>query len=278
MSAFPIEEIDLIKLIEPRVAGRVPRPPRYYTHESLESLYRVLELHRAAVVRALIKGSEPCPGEAIDVQLYDGEFVEVVRLRAAAVCQVLYDDGSGLLQSIGGGSFVKTPNLLLTAGHVVPPGWADQRVGRMVARFGFERRPNGTIETPVDFEVVDMMDHCRLGLDFVVLETGADPNGNMPSDIYEAVPFSSSGGRIGDPTICIQHPNGNPKGVAIGAIRESGDWFYLYDNFTDRQSSGSPVLDRTGAITALHISHKPDGRCFKLGATSSSIQEASTVL
>jgi hypothetical protein len=275
-----LSEREWLRLLDPRRERADEDALDGHTTESLEVLAELLAHYRSAVTSALVERvRDECPGEAPDVQCYEGEHQSAVLENAPAVCQVLLDRGTGEFKPRGTAVFALAPDLILTAGHVVPEDWTPDGPVRLAVRFGFERDCDGRLADTNDFPIVDVLELFRTGLDFGILRAGDDPRGKSPGDIAPTIDLGNSGAlQIDDPVICIQHPMGDAKRVSIGGVRDRQDSHILYDNFTASRSSGSPILDRTGQLVGVHRRHYPDRQCIRLGVSIDAIVAASEVL
>lgn len=233
------------------------------SEEALEILEQELEQWQR-LVRGLRANSVAlsCPGEMTHIQCYEGDHAAEIARVGPSVCQILLrESAAGQLRPVGSGAFVKTPGLILTAGHVVP---AD--CSALVLRFRFQDPCGKPALETVDFPVESCTDVRPDGLDFALVHAGSNADGQRPEDICDAAPLGTSLGlQVDEPTICIQHPLGQPKQVSLGKFVSTRDAYIRYTNPTDRLSSGSPVLNAQGQIVAVH--HGPDDifACAKLG-------------
>ncbi|MGP6089600.1 trypsin-like peptidase domain-containing protein [Antarctobacter jejuensis] len=183
-----------------------------------------------------------------------------------AVCSVEWSrehQGTGLL--IG-------PRTLITNFHVIEP-MQGQPVSDLTARFGFERGEGAIIRDGKRTAFADSwLIHARppdpaddvggpagppaaAHLDYAVVRLTAAPDGVQP-----VTPMPASPGVQGNDIVLIQHPAGAPKKISFGRITAlTGEGRRLrYDANTKPGSSGSPVLDHTGQLIALHHAGDPN--------------------
>ncbi len=180
--------------------------------------------------------------------LYDG-----ARAARAVGCIALQD-----LRRFGTGFFV-SPRLLLTNNHVLET--AHQAASCVVLldyraevttdelqRTAFKLRPD-------QFFITD------IALDFTLVAVEEQSLQGLPRTETGWLPLTAEQGTIlvGEFMNIVQHPNGEPKQVALreNALQDILDDFVHYQSDTSPGSSGSPVFNDQWEVVALHHSGVP---------------------
>lgn len=177
-----------------------------------------------------------------------------------AVCRILTPDGMGT-------GFLVAPHLLMTNNHVIPsPGAANAAVAEFNYQlpFGVHTQSSGTVRyslAPHTFFKSD--DVARLDYTVVAIDTKGDFQGTAAWGCVALNPNA-------DPlphehVIIIQHPNGQPKQIALtaNAVLQVCAPYLHYSTDTMPGSSGSPVFNDLWQVIALHHAagpavHTPD--------------------
>lgn len=173
---------------------------------------------------------------------------------AQAVGRVHIGGGSGAREGFGTG-FLVAPRLLLTNHHVL----ADAEQARQSkVEFNFQEEASGELQTtqcfalaPQEFFLTDQE------LDYSLVAVVDD--GGL--DAYGWLPLIEDSGKVlvGEKVNIIQHPNGEPKQLAIrnNQVVDQLELFLHYRTDTDPGSSGSPVFNDQWEVVALHHSGVP---------------------
>jgi V8-like Glu-specific endopeptidase len=162
-----------------------------------------------------------------------------------------------------------TDDLFLTAGHCFDsaPGVPRKNGQRlrpheiatnMHVDFNYQVDPSGNLRQEQRFDIVDLVEHRRGGLDYAVARLSGTP-GNQ----FGTATLATSPVQQGDTLCIIQHPKGRPKKIEAGTathIHSSSttghlgqDYFGYGDIDTLGGSSGSGVLrESDGAIVGVH--------------------------
>lgn len=154
-----------------------------------------------------------------------------------------------------GTGFMVSPRLLLTNHHVFESG--ESTVGSR-AEFNFQVGPDGQMRpsrafgfAPEEFFLTDQ----ELDYTLVALRPDAGLTG------FEWLRLIEETGKllVGETVNIIQHPNGEPKQLAIRENRvvDELDRFLHYQTDTAPGSSGSPVCNDQWEVVALHHSGVP---------------------
>ncbi|WP_318204803.1 endonuclease [Streptomyces sp. SCL15-4] len=159
-----------------------------------------------------------------------------------------------------GTGFMVSPSLLLTNNHVLrSPEEAD---GAVVA-FNFQADRDGRPLVPVTFglEPHDFFATDR-DLDFTVVAVAEHNQEDARLADFGWLPLDGAQGKaiLGEFVNIIQHPNGEPKQLALreNQIVDLLDLFVHYVTDTAPGSSGSPVFNDQWEVVALHHSAVPE--------------------
>ncbi|MFM9109835.1 MAG: trypsin-like peptidase domain-containing protein [Prochlorococcaceae cyanobacterium] len=174
---------------------------------------------------------------------------------ARAVGRVHIGDGDGDSQGFGTG-FLVAPRLLLTNHHVLAD--ADQARHSKV-EFNFQEGPSGELQATQCFAFAPQeLFLTDPDLDYSLVAV-ADDDGGLAT--YGWLPLIADTGKllVGETVNIIQHPNGEPKQLAIrnNQVVDELELFLHYRTDTDPGSSGSPVFNDQWEVVALHHSGVP---------------------
>ncbi len=202
-------------------------------------------------------GFERVIGES---DLMSVNFLDRGRRTAAAVCRIKVPSDGGAWYGTG---FLVGPRLLLTNHHVL--GNADE-ASQAEAEFGYEHDLDGVVSEPVRFNLRPheiFYSNAELDICFVAVTPLSESA--VPLDRYGRLPLLPLSGKAigGEWVTIIQHPNGQPKQIAIRASQiislppeiAAGldcEQFVHYSTDTEPGSSGSPVLNDQWQVLALH--------------------------
>ncbi|MEU9378158.1 endonuclease [Streptomyces sp. NPDC048255] len=172
-----------------------------------------------------------------------------------------------------GTGFLVSPSLLMTNNHVL--GSAEEAAAGVV-EFNFQAGLDGLPLVPVVFQ----LDPQRFfvthrDLDFTVVAVSERSRDGQPLTSFGRLPLKEAQGKavIGELVNIIQHPNGEPKQLALrdNQIVDLLDDFVHYAADTARGSSGSPVLNDQWEVVALHHAGAPrkdrDGHVLAVDGT-----------
>ena len=177
--------------------------------------------------------------------------------RPVARLRILSPDG---FAGSGTGSLV-SPRLLLTNHHVLRDArWAD----RSEAIFDDEHDENGRGRTNVVFQLLPQEFFLTdPALDYTLVAVAPFSEGDRPQPLstWGWNRLDGSEGKIvlGEPLNIIQHPNGQPKQVALQENKLIGvkeHWLH-YETDTNPGSSGAPVFNNRWELVGLHHSGLP---------------------
>lgn len=184
-------------------------------------------------------------------------------------------------------------DLFITAGHCFDQdggGWTrPERNGQTITpeeiatlmRVNFKYQINGAnnqVRAGESFPVEELIEYREGGLDFAIARLGANAEGVLPGVKYGRIEVAAQDLIEDDSILCvIQHPNGSPKKVEAGPMRDNQGGRITYDSLdTLGGSSGAPVLSLAGELVGVHT----NGGCsafsgFNYGAAIGAIREAS---
>lgn len=143
----------------------------------------------------------------------------------------------------------KTPK---RADRLLPPG---ELAPLMQVNFNYQiNGTTGVLQTGESFPVLELVEHRRGGLDFAIVRLGSNGAGRFPGEIYGMLTVAENDLVEDDAMLClIQHPNGEPKQVEAGPMKESIAGRISYVSLdTLNASSGAPLLSDAGEVVGVH--------------------------
>lgn len=193
-------------------------------------------------------------------------FLDRGRRAAAAVCRIKVPSDGGAWYGTG---FLVGPRLLLTNHHVL--GNADE-ASQCEAEFGYEHDIDGVLREGVRFNLrPHEIFYTNAELDITFVAVTPLSNEGVPIDRYGRLPLIPLSGKAidGEWVTIIQHPNSEPKQIAIRASQiivldpEAApdvnlDHFIHYSTDTEPGSSGAPVFNDQWQVLALHHKAVPE--------------------
>jgi endonuclease G, mitochondrial len=223
-----------------------------------------LEVDSSERVRARLAAIDPHDGLSLERIIGRSDLVPVAYfetgLRAArSVCRIELHSPAGSVTGYGTG-FLISPDLMLTNNHVLP----DRDTARFaIAQFNYEndaqRQPRPTrnfMLEPDRFFVTDR----NLDFSLVAIATRAAEGVTLREFGYLQLWRESGKALVGECVSIIQHASGSPKVVAVreNKITNLVDHFIHYTTDTEPGSSGSPVMNDSWQVVALHHAGVPD--------------------
>ncbi|MGP3982461.1 endonuclease [Streptomyces sp. KR80] len=197
-------------------------------------------------------------------------FLEGGNLAAQSIGRVTVSAPGGTHHGTG---FMVSPSLLLTNNHVLR---SAEEAGHGVIEFNFQAGLDGRPLVPVTFALEPQRFFATdRELDFsVVAVAERNQQGAQLAD-FNWLPLDGAQGKaiLGEFVNIIQHPNGEPKQLALreNQIIDLLDLFVHYETDTAPGSSGSPVFNDQWEVVALHHSAVPktdtDGRLLTIEGT-----------
>ncbi|WP_405997107.1 endonuclease [Streptomyces sp. NBC_00829] len=158
-----------------------------------------------------------------------------------------------------GTGFLVSPSLLMTNNHVLHS--ADEAF-RGVVEFNFQAGMDGTLLNPVVFALEPgtffVTDRA---LDFSVVAVTQHSQDGRPLSPFGRLPLKEAEGKVilGEIVNIVQHPNGEPKQLALreNKVVDLLETFLHYETDTAPGSSGSPVFNDQWEVVALHHAGVP---------------------
>lgn len=172
-----------------------------------------------------------------------------------------------------GTGFLVSPSLLMTNNHVL--GSAEEAAAGVV-EFNFQAGLDGLPLVPVVFQLDPQSFFVtHRDLDFTVVAVSERSRDGRPLASFGRLPLKEAQGKavIGELVNIIQHPNGEPKQLALrdNQIVDMLDNFVHYSADTARGSSGAPVFNDQWEVVALHHAGAPrkdrDGNVLAVDGT-----------
>ncbi|MBX3331697.1 MAG: endonuclease [Nitrospira sp.] len=172
-------------------------------------------------------------------------------------CLRIFNNG----RCVGSGTgFMVSPRLLLTNNHVIEDA-AMGRQARVV--FNFQDDPDGNALPPITFSLdPDTFFLTSQPLDFTLIAVGRPAaEGTVALEEIGWSRLIETEGKIinGEYVTIIQHPNGQPKQIALreNQIIDVLENFLHYHTDTAPGSSGSPLFNDQWEVVGLHHSGVP---------------------
>jgi endonuclease G, mitochondrial len=191
-----------------------------------------------------------------DLEFQDVVNLELARAAASSVARVLKNgewEGSGFLVGQG---------LFLTNAHVFSD---PERADRFEIEFNFELddtdQPRPTTRFALDAQSL-FLSSPKTHLDYTLVAVGQRVSGSASLESFGYCPLLAQGDKhaMNNFANVIQHPDGNPKQIAIRENRITGrgpKFTLFYGADTLRGSSGSPVFNDEYEVIALHHAGAP---------------------
>ena len=151
--------------------------------------------------------------------------------------------------------FLIAPSLFMTAGHCVDPAGtgfatADANCQAMEIQFNYQEVSNAmpaTGDMP-RFDCLDVLDwQLDANGDYAVIQLDGQPGEDFG---YLELDFRAPA--VNEDITVIQHPSGVPKKVHTGDVLTTQARWLTHDADTYFASSGSPVIDASGRVIAVH--------------------------
>jgi len=267
-----IQRTDVVPLENPKLSSAIQQCLKKTAAEKTTSAPLVKpegstsaeDEERLMIRKTLIEGraSDPNGFERIigESDLTSINFLDRGRRAAAAVCRIKMPMSEGFAYGTG---FVVGPRLLITNNHVIAsPAEASQ----VEAEFGYEHDVDGVLAAPIQFNLrPEEIFFTDSNLDFTLVAVSPFSEGGVSLERYGRLPLIPMTGKgIGGEWVSIvQHPNGQPKQIAIRASQIVAldpemvpginlDDFIHYSTDTEPGSSGSAVFNDQWQVVALH--------------------------
>ncbi|MFB6557570.1 endonuclease [Streptomyces sp. NPDC056400] len=172
-----------------------------------------------------------------------------------------------------GTGFLVSPSLLMTNNHVLA---SAEEAAAGVIEFNFQAGFDGQPLVPVVFPLDPQSFFVtHRDLDFTVVAVSDRSRDGQPLAAFGRLPLKEAQGKavIGELVNIIQHPNGEPKQLALrdNQIVDVLDDFVHYSADTAHGSSGAPVFNDQWEVVALHHAGAPrkdrDGNVLAVDGT-----------
>jgi endonuclease I/V8-like Glu-specific endopeptidase len=176
------------------------------------------------------------------------------------VGRVRIRSASGQVVGYGTG-FMISPRLLLTNNHVLT---SKQSASYSQVEFNYQDGPDGRLLTSTIFDLKpDEFFITSVELDFTMVAVSEQPHDGSGSELSEFGwnRLIEEQGKVilGEYLNIIQHPNGEPKQIALreNQLIDLPENFLQYQTDTAPGSSGSPVFNDQWEVVGLHHSGVP---------------------
>ncbi|MGD9892759.1 MAG: endonuclease [Dehalococcoidia bacterium] len=248
---------------------RYQTPMRVDTRERVEQRLRRLSREKSAeVVGAAVIASQSAPGPmtSVDVlervigdsDLFAVNYLEQGLAAARAIGRVRIRDRSGEVVGYGTG-FLVSPRLLMTNNHVLEDEAAAEC---SQVEFNFQDDATGLPLPTTLFDLEPATFFVTDGaLDFTLVAVSETAHNRMGLQQFGWCRLIEEQGKIllGECITIIQHPNGEPKQIALRENRlvDLLENFLHYKTDTAPGSSGSPLFNDQWEIVGLHHSGVP---------------------
>jgi endonuclease G len=192
-------------------------------------------------------------------------FLDRGRRAAEAVCRIKLPMDGGAAYGTG---FLVGPRLLLTNNHVIA---SRAEAAQCEAEFGYEHDLDGVVKEPARFNLdPHALFFTSPEVDFTLVAVAALSADGVPLERYGWLPLIPLSGKTvdGEWVSAIQHPDGQPKQIAIHAsqiikldpakVQTDLTRFIHYSTDTEPGSSGSPVFNDQWQVVAIHHKAVPD--------------------
>lgn len=235
MAAFPSNR----SLIELKRSNYLNREPEFSDPEPSGGTF--IEEMPSIMARDSFDLLEKIMGER--PSFLDVSFLRIGMLRAMSVVRLRMRFREAWFSGTG---FLISSDTILTAHHNL---WSHgEKAQTVFVDFDFELGPSGALR---QYETVEIDAGTFLGQeahDWAVLQLSQARADRLP------IPLAANGPKIGDRVSIIQHPDGNPKQIALHhnlvTAADTKRVQYLTDTLPG--SSGSPVFNETWEVIAMH--------------------------
>ncbi len=200
--------------------------------------------------------------ELQEIADYDGSFA----LNRSEVESI--QNSIGALGKVNDDDYFCTGGLIskkhfLTARHCLDSVLAsDLRVA-----FNYQKDIDGILLEVKHYQVSKVIENGINGVDYAVLELSADDAGELPGDQFGHLNLDFRSLHTSEELVIIQHPHGEPKQIHGGELTRISDYRIHYKIDTKSNSSGSPVLDSSGNIVAIHV----EGGCEEFNGENGAV-------
>ena len=115
----------------------------------------------------------------------------------------------------------------------------------------------------------ELLEYREGGFDYAVVRLGRNSDGQLPGEVFGTLRVAASDLATPGTVLClIQHPNGLPKKIHAGPLRDNMAGRITYATLDSLGgSSGSPILGPDGRIVGVHT----NGGCDPIGGFNSGV-------
>ncbi|MDX2244827.1 MAG: trypsin-like peptidase domain-containing protein, partial [Leptolyngbyaceae cyanobacterium bins.302] len=245
------------------------------TPERVEKRLKRLGLE-PATAKMLVGSDFPIVPSAVDGRerildtndLISVNFLERGAIAARSIGRIRVRTGNG--QGGFGTGFLVSPRLFLTNNHVLPDA---QSAALSRVEFNYQDGADGNLKQPIVFSFQpDVLFITDAKLDYSLVAINPTPQNGTSLSAFGWLPLIEAEGKVivGESVSIIQHPDGDPKQVALrgNKLVDALPDFLHYETDTAPGSSGSPVFNDQWEVVALHHSgvpkRDPDGKILNV--------------
>ena len=191
--------------------------------------------------------------------LFDVNYLGKGLKTAQTVGRIAVRDRSKCLLGYGTG-FLVAPNIILTNNHVID---SVEKAQYSQMEFNYQYDMNGYLKPSIYFTIrPDILFLTNEGLDYTLVAIDEFAHdGTLAAQLgYNQLIEDTGKILIGDHVSIIQHPNGEPKQIAVreNQLVDITEAYLHYETDTCRGSSGAPVYNDQWELVGLHHSGVPD--------------------
>lgn len=184
------------------------------------------------------------------------DFLESASVAARSIGRVSVRNRAGRVVGFGTGSMV-SPSLFLTNNHVIV---SPEFAANSSVEFGYESATDGTLRQGRSFRFApERFFLTDISLDFSLVAVDTGDGALAKYGWLPMVDFQDGSVLIDEFVNIVQHPNGQPKQIAIrdNQVTDILPDFLHYRADTQPGSSGAPVFTDQWELVALHHSGIP---------------------
>lgn len=183
------------------------------------------------------------PGNVAGARWCTGTLVTEDRVLTAGHCFDVQDGTSGWTSpftfDVDGNKIYASSDILATL---------------QVVNFRYQREgATGALREAEVYPITGLVEYRLGGLDYAIIKVGPNATGERPSSAFPAAEILTRAPVLQEPTVLLQHPQGEPKKIEAGQVVLTRDSDVYYSDLdTLGGSSGSGVRDASGAIIGVH--------------------------
>jgi endonuclease I/V8-like Glu-specific endopeptidase len=184
-------------------------------------------------------------------------YLEFALQVSRSICRIIIRGSNGRVAGYGTG-FLVSPHLIMTNNHVLT---SLESANKSLAEFNFEKNKTGQIKQSLTYELDPIsLFITNRDLDYTLVAVKEKSNLPPLKDLgWNALIEEEGKVIIGEYVNIIQHPNGEPKQLALreNQLIDLLDNFLHYRTDTAPGSSGSPVFNDQWEVVGIHHSGVP---------------------